>query len=170
MMIKPGISVALALLVAGCGGPGGGDGAEEFSAEAMADNMERQADELERMADQALASTPELTTDKMQGVCKAAVARLFGHSPKIMKASTAMDVTRVSYRRPDDGKLFTNDCQLEGNKVMWRSVNSSPGSGPGPWRVRADDEVITFIIEGPTVKLTTRYSDGSVTTESQPLV
>ena len=104
-------------------------------------------------------------------VCKAGIAQLFGHSPKIMKAVPQDGgIVRISYKRPDDGKLFENDCQLQGNRIMWRGVDIGPNSGPGRWRNHPDDEILTYRIKGKSVELTTTYSDGSSATETQPLL
>lgn len=104
-------------------------------------------------------------------VCKAGIAQLFGHSPKIMKAvPLGNGIVRISYKRPDDGKPFKNDCQLQGNRIMWRGVDISPSSGPGRWRNRSDDEILTYRLKGKSVELTTTYSDGSSATEAQPLL
>lgn len=115
--------------------------------------------------------TKPLTPSETASVCKAAIAELFGHSPKIMKAAPQGSGTlRISYKRPDDGKGFKNDCQLQGNRIMWRGVDISSGTGPGRWRNHPDDEVLTFKIKGSAVELTTTYSDGSSATEKQPLL
>ena len=104
-------------------------------------------------------------------ICRAGIAELFGHSPKIMKAvPLGGGIVRISYKRPDDGKLFKNDCQLQGNRIMWRGVDISPSSGPGRWRNHPDDEILTYRIKGKSVELTTAYSDGSSATETQPLL
>ncbi|KAK0336423.1 hypothetical protein LTR94_008937 [Friedmanniomyces endolithicus] len=93
-------------------------------------------------------------------------------APIDAKAATSVwgGIVRISYKRPDDGKLFKNDCQLQGNRIMWRGVDISPGSGPGRWRNHPDDEILTFKIKGKSVELTTTYSDGSSATETQPLL
>jgi hypothetical protein len=104
-------------------------------------------------------------------ICMAAIAELFGHSPKIMKA-TPQDgsIIRISYKRPDDGKTFKNDCQIQGNRIMWRGVDIGSGTGPGRWRNNPADEVVTFNIVGKSVKILTTYSDGSVVAANQPLL
>lgn len=110
--------------------------------------------------------TKPLTPAKTASICKAAIAELFGHSPKIMKTAPFQGVTRVLYRRPDDGKLWTNDCKLEGDRIMLRSVDVIPGR----WRNDPADEVLTFKVTGHTVLMQTTYSDGSATTNEQPLL
>lgn len=104
-------------------------------------------------------------------ICKAAIAELFGHSPKIMKATPqGSSIIRISYKRPDDGKLFKNDCQIQGNRIMWRGVDIGSGTGPGRWRNNPADEVVTFNIVGKSIKILTTYSDGSVVSANQPLL
>ena len=71
--------------------------------------------------------TKPLTPAKTASICKAAIAELFGHSPRIMKTAPFQGVTRVLYRRPDDGKLWTNDCKLDGDRIM---CADSEGSRP----------------------------------------
>ena len=110
--------------------------------------------------------TKPLTPAKTASICKAAIAELFGHSPKIMKTAPFQGVTRVLYRRPNDGKLWTNDCKLEGDRIMWRSVDVVPGR----WRNDPADEVLTFKVTGKSVELLTSYSDGSTASAKQPLL
>ena len=110
--------------------------------------------------------TKPLTPAKTASVCKAAIAELFGHSPRIMKTAPFGGVMRVLYRRPDDGKLWTNDCKLEGDRILWRSVDVVPGR----WRNDPADEVLTFKITGKSVELLTIYSDGSMASAKQPLL
>lgn len=171
-MKKIATTATLALLLMGCGAENATDGgAARADEEKLADNIEQQADALEAMADKAIASTtaPSLPASQVRSVCKAAVAQMFGHSPSIMKA-TGDELIRVTYRRPDDGKTFSNECKLEGDRIVWRSVDATPGAGLGPWRTREGDDDLRFRVDGKNVKITTTYSDGSVVTESQPLV
>jgi hypothetical protein len=98
-------------------------------------------------------------------MCRAGIAAEFGRSPKIMKASEVEEgLTRVEYRRPDDDKLWKSDCRIEGNRIVWRTVDAFSGSGPGRWRTSAEDDVLTFTIEGKSV--TTTSSDGSSANET----
>lgn len=110
--------------------------------------------------------TKPLTANQTASVCKAAIAELYGHSPKIMKTAPFQGVTRVLYRRPDDGEIWTNDCKLQGHQIMWRSVDVVPGR----WRDHPADEVLTFKVTGHSVLIQTTYSDGSATTNKQPLL
>lgn len=120
---------------------------------------------------QQTATPTVLKPEQLTSVCKAAFANMFGHSPKIMKAtSKEVEIVRVSYHRPDDRKLFTNDCRVEGNRIIWRSVDAFPGDGPGRWRTSSDDDVLSFVIDGKKVTITTTYSDGSSAAETVPLI
>ena len=68
----------------------------------------------------------------------------------------------VSYARPDDGKVWKNRCRADGQRIIWAGIDIyGPGGGPGRWREAAEDEVMTFAVAGPSVTITTRYSDGS---------
>lgn len=161
-------TLAVALLLSACSDPESQPRTEEVQPSA-ADLAKADADVGIKPLKVELAAPIDAKTGI--SVCKAAIAELFGHSPRIMKAAPQENgIVRISYKRPDDGKLFKNDCQLHGNRIMWRGVNVSPGSGPGRWRTHHDDEVLTFKVKGKSVELTTTYSDGSSATETQPLI
>ena len=173
MISKPAISFSLAVLVAtsGCSGPNSGDAANAAINSAM--EASAQADAALAHANVALAGATDNPVNQAEAasICKAAMAELFGHSPKIMKAKAqSAGIIRVSYKRPDDGKQFKNDCQLQGSRVMWRSVDVAPGSGPGRWRNNPADEAVTFKVVKNTVELRTTYSDGSTVNAIQPLL
>jgi len=163
-------AIAMSTVMAGCSNSSADDAANETANAAM---------QASAAADAAIANAMRISgeiaapvdADKVASICKAGIAELFGHPPKIMKAASISDgIVRVSYRRPDDGKLFKNDCQLQGNHIMWRGFDISPGSGPGRWRNNPADEVLTFKVKGKTVELLTTYSDGSTATAKQPLL
>lgn len=101
-------------------------------------------------------------------VCRAAVAALNGRDPAIIKVERVeAGVAHVGYPRPDDGKVWKNDCRAEGDRVVWRAVDlDGPGSGPGRWRTHPDDEIVTYAIDGDTVKVRVGYSDGSGSEEA----
>jgi hypothetical protein len=52
---------------------------------------------------------------------------------------------------------------VEGDRVIWAAVDLD---GPGRWRTTPDDEVVTYAVEGQTVKVRVGYSDGSGSEES----
>lgn len=171
------LSLAMTMAMTGCSNSGSEDSTNATINAAM--QASAAADAAMAQANAAIANamrisgetTAPVDADKVASICKAAIAELFGHSPKIMKAAPqGGGIVRISYRRPDDGKLFKNDCQLQGNHIMWRGFDISPGSGPGRWRNNPADEVLTFKVKGKTVELLTTYSDGSTATAKQPLL
>lgn len=98
-------------------------------------------------------------------VCKAAVATMMGRDPKIVKVKKTKDgIVYLSYRRPDDGKLWAYRCKLEGDKVIWASDN--PDS-LGRWRTHPADERINYrTLQGGTLlRIEERYGDGSSTSK-----
>jgi hypothetical protein len=166
-MKKAGI-IAVALVLSACSEPAPQPRPQEARPSA-ADLAKADADM--GVVPSKMEPTKPLTPGETASVCKAAIAELFGHSPKIMKVASISDgIVRVSYRRPDDGKLFKNDCRLQGNRIMWRGFDISPGSGPGRWRNNPADEALTFKIVGKSVELLTTYSDGSTASAKQPLL
>lgn len=105
---------------------------------------------------------PSLTSAQLASVCKAAIAETFTQPLKIMKVmSNESGIVRIRYNRPSDGKRWTNDCRVEGERVIWRTVDAFKGDGPGVWRTRPDDEVTTFRIDGGNVTITTKYPDNA---------
>lgn len=113
------------------------------------------------------ASVPSIDDKTVVSICKAAIAELNGHSPKIMKAGPmTAGIVSISYRRPDDGKAWTNECKIEGERIFWRTVDGAPGR----WRIDPADEILTFKIEGKVVEIKTTYSDGSTASNKQPLI
>lgn len=111
--------------------------------------------------------TPISDTD-LARVCRATVATLNGHQPSIMRAeSGSNEAVQVTYARPSDGKVWKNECRIEGDRVIWRTIDAfGPSSGPGRWRTHPADEVITYELNGADVSITTAYPDGSGSTEN----
>ena len=83
--------------------------------------------------------------------CKAVISMEMSKSTSIIK--TSMDgpnVYTVSYIRPSDGKLWRTSCRVNGNEVIWSSMDDSgsvgrPRSSYGSpwndtqWLVTSDD-------------------------------
>lgn len=111
-----------------------------------------------------------LTASELASVCKAGIAETFGQPIAIMKiVSNEAGIVRVRYNRPSDNKRWTNDCRVEGNRLIWRSVDAFPGDGPGIWRTRPADEVVTFKVSGNEVVLETTYPDNEPVTATYNL-
>lgn len=166
-------SALLLFLLSGCNGPAEVDAARDgahFNS-AMAEAASNAADAALNSAiaevDDASSSEAELSSSDLARVCRAAVAHMMGKSPSIMKVkSNSGGVVRIQYRRPDDGTVWKDDCRLEGQRVMWRSVDAVGASGPGRWRNHPDDEVITYSIDGKTIRIGQKWSDGSYDAEN----
>ncbi|WP_152524702.1 hypothetical protein [Novosphingobium lindaniclasticum] len=89
---------------------------------------------------------------KAASICKAGIAKLFQQPVSSMKAvPVAGGIIRVSYRRSSDNTLWSNDCRLEGDRIVWRAVDVSPGSGPGRWRDDPADGRVTYSVEGDEI-------------------
>ena len=104
----------------------------------------------------------------LRRVCRAAIADLNGRSPSIMKVVRENAGTiRIRYARPSDGKVWTSDCRLEGDRVLWRTVDASgAGSGEGRWRDDPADEVLTYLLDGTRVTITTAFPGEPPTSQS----
>lgn len=91
-----------------------------------------------------------------------------GYQAKIMKlTSNKGGIARVRYARPSDGKFWTTECRVSDNRVVWRTVDAfGPGSGYGRWRNDPQDEVFTYEVVDTKVSITTRYTDGSESTDN----
>ena len=108
-------------------------------------------------------TAPALSDPDLARVCRAAIGALNGRDPSIITVeSVEGGLAKVAYHRPDDGKLWKNQCRVEGNRVVWAAVDlSGPGSGPGRWRVDPQDEIVTYSIAPNTVRIEIAYVDGS---------
>ena len=126
-------------------------------------------DKMEAAADGLInePAVPSLSATDLARVCRAAIAAMNGHKPRIMKVMSNKDgVVRIRYNRPSDGKLWKDDCRLSGNQVERRPVDADgPGSGESRWRSSDYGERVTFEIKGPKVEITTHYPDGPPETE-----
>lgn len=142
---------------------------ETVLAEAAADEALNHADaalgEMDKPGAVAPREPTTLSRKDQVRACKAGIAILMGKSPSIMKASADGDIVHNQYKRPDDGKLWKQDCRIVGNRIHWRGVDSFAGSGTGRWRDGPEDEILTFSFEGNKVRVIEAYPDGSKTEE-----
>lgn len=100
-------------------------------------------------------------------ICRAGIAKVMGRDPATMKATDkGKGITAIQYRRPDDNKLWKSECRLEGDRIIWRGVDSFGNDGPGRWRDLPEDGTLTFALEGKRVTVAETYSDGSVVPET----
>jgi hypothetical protein len=91
-------------------------------------------------------------------ICKAGIAKLFQQPVGSMKAAPmAGGIVRVSYRRSSDNTLWKNDCRLEGDRILWRALDVSPGSGPGRWRDDPADGTVTYKMDGDRIVVTETF-------------
>jgi hypothetical protein len=106
--------------------------------------------------------TPTYTAAQRAVICRAGIAKMMGHDLSIMIGKPRSGgLVRVQYRRPDDNKLWRSECRLEGNRIIWRGVNSFGDGRIERWRDRPDDGTLTFSQLGKTLIITEIYSDGS---------
>lgn len=106
------------------------------------------------MAASATNPLPVRDAAKAGLVCKAGIAKLFQQPAASMSAEPlAGGITRVSYRRSSDNTLWKNDCRVDGNRIVWRAVDASPGSGPGRWRDDPADGLVTYTLHGERVEV-----------------
>lgn len=87
-------------------------------------------------------------------ICKAGIEELFKQPVASMKAEPITGgIIRVSYRRSSDNTLWKNDCKIDGDRIVWRAVDASPGSGPSRWRDDPADGMVTYKINGDRVEV-----------------
>ena len=137
-----------------------------LAADAAMNNAMVAADRAGTVQEDSASTGVTLSVADRIRVCKAGIAMIMGKSPAIMKAKADGDIIHNQYKRPDDGKLWKQDCRIEGNRIHWRGVDSFGASGPGRWRDSAEDEVVTFTLNGTRIKVVQTYSDGSKSEES----
>lgn len=74
-------------------------------------------------------------------LCRATIAVLMGRDVGIIRVDgERAGIANVSYVRPDDGTLWGYRCKLEGNRIIWATID-------GRWRdrsVHSWDELIAF--------------------------
>ena len=101
-------------------------------------------------------ASAQTTAVEASEICRAAIASVMGRDPSIMRTRVVDNIQYVSYVRPDDGKVWTYRCRLEGNRVVWAGEQ-------GRWRTHPSDEVITYELSpgGKSVQITEVHEDAS---------
>lgn len=103
--------------------------------------------------DKASADTKPFTTSQ---VCKAAIAGLFDRKLKTIKAAktNTVGIYKITYRRPSDNQLFSYECKLSGNNVIWTESGQSSDRWNGTGIV---DFNLEFAIKDATLVMTETY-------------
>jgi hypothetical protein len=125
-------------------------------------------DESNQVANVSAPPATQLSEADQSRVCRTAIADMNGHPPSIVRVVSSHDgVVRVRYTRPSDRRIWTNECRIEGSRVVWRTVDAfGSGSGFGRWRTDPRDEVFTYSIAGSRISITTTFPGGSPSTET----
>lgn len=102
---------------------------------------------------------PSVSDPDLGRICRAAVADLNGTSAAVIRVTEVSGgIAQVRYVRASDGTTWTNECRLQGNRVIWRMLDlSGPGTGPGRWRDDPKDEVVTFRMAGSGITIQTEF-------------
>jgi len=161
-------ALGMGLMLANCGGAAG-----PYNNTTAVEDSGAAAPAPDNTASEPVAITPTAAPSRSYSaaersmICRAGIAKVMGRDPKTMKATDkGQGITAVQYRRPDDNKLWKSECKLEGNRIVWRGVDSFGNDGPGRWRDRPDDGTLTFDVKGKRITVTETYSDGSVVPET----
>ena len=154
-MRNTGLLALVMTCLAACGSP------EPSASEVASPNESSLADsagnEAERVGELQTLISPTYTPEQLSMICRAGIAAEFGRSHKIMRAKAQGDgLIRVTYNRPDDGKLWKSDCKVEGSRIVWRTVDAFGDNGAGRWRTGPDDDVLTFTLQGKSVTTDSR--------------
>lgn len=85
-------------------------------------------------------------------VCRAAIAAMFGRDINTLKVGRGepLGVFKIFYQRPSDSKLYSYDCKLSGNYVIWtesgQASNRWNGSGYVDFNVKYGIEDNVLVI------------------------
>lgn len=91
-------------------------------------------------------------------ICRATIAGMFGREVNTIKAvkTDTAGVYTISYRRPADNQLFSFDCKLSDDYVIWResgqSSNRWSGTGDVPFNV-------AFTVDDSGLKISELHAD-----------
>ncbi|WP_337262694.1 MULTISPECIES: hypothetical protein [unclassified Serratia (in: enterobacteria)] len=95
------------------------------------------------------APANEMKPFTLSQVCRAGMAVFLGLDVKIIKA-TASPVEKailLSYKRPSDGKFFSNNCKISKNNIIWSETDYVSDRWNGEGEV---DSLLTFSIASKT--------------------
>ena len=93
---------------------------------------------------QAASASPAF---EAKAICRTAIAVVMDRDLKLFQATDAPDgVVVLTYARPFDNFVWTYQCRLDGNRVIWADE-------PGRWRQDAKDDKIFFEVVGTGAQL-----------------
>ncbi|ATM95782.1 Uncharacterised protein [Yersinia frederiksenii] len=108
-------------------------------------------------------------------VCRAGIATVMGREIKTIKASASpsSEIVLLTYTRPDDRKVFSYQCKLSGNFIIWSEAGVSTNRWEGNGEI---DSLLTYTVntQDETTKKKSRselvieekYPDGDQTSKS----
>lgn len=115
------------------------------------------------------SEVPDAADEAMLGrVCRATISAIMGRDSSTIEAVGFLnDYVETRYVRPEDDKVWFNRCKLNGNQVIWRTVDAAgPGTGLGRWRDSVEDEFISFeVVDDRKIKINQKFADGSQLTD-----
>lgn len=104
-------------------------------------------------------SRAKISANDAGRVCRAAIASIMGRDPSIIVVDSNDGAhINVSYRRPDDGKIWRNHCSIIGDRVNWAAIFNGE---QGRWRTEDD---IRYVLSGSSIKVTLR-TEGELVSE-----
>ncbi|MEI7585230.1 hypothetical protein [Runella sp.] len=87
-------------------------------------------------------------------IAKYAISTIMSQPTKIISVKKKGTLFLVSYTRRNDGEYFSYRVKIDGNKVIWASID-------GRWRDRSYDDTIIFKEIGGKIMIHQIYTDGS---------
>jgi len=107
-----------------------------------------------------LKKVPSLKKFNESQICKAAIAKLMGRNPGIIKIDgKEVKTILLSYTRQDDQKKWKYKCKVEDGEIIW-------GVAEGRWRIHPMDSKVSYNIIGDSITITELFNDGSSTNET----
>ena len=120
--------------------------------------------QLENEKTEALESTV-LDSGETAFVCRAAIAAMMFRDIEIISAVERADgFVGTSYKRPSDGKRWDNVCKLNGDRVIWASLQEN--GTIGRLRIHPDDEIVSFSLTAEGVTITQDFGSNSIIVEA----
>ena len=100
-------------------------------------------------------TSPDISRDSYNQIsniklCKAAISKIMGRSPHIIRAR-GNSVVHLAYVY---GKQWDYKCRVEGNRIIW-------GASDGRWRIHHLDPKLTFTTSSGSIRITETFTNGT---------